>query len=608
MLLKPKKYSYKDMVTMSLKTSPFYSIFEAIITIFDALIPTFSIFVTANFINSTIAVYNNESDISSVYYSIGLFAAIIIYKALNGIVKNLIDSKRSIYYRKKLIPEMLKKRAELEYRYIENPETADLINRVCPPFDGNVWNMYKQIINLVGLVIFVIGIVVALFVQVWWIALLMLILSIPIMFIATKAGQNSYNADRKMSKIDRRVGYLSYILKSRDTVEERSIYGYTESLNNQYAEKFDFARKFRLKVLRNNIIKQKSGGLVTSLFAIGTMITLITPVVNGDINFGMFIALIGAVFSLADKLSWGVNEIFSDLTNKREYLNDLSIFMSLTDCEDATALPKNGMMFDLLEFKNISFKYPGTDKLILDNISFKIKRGKHYSFVGANGAGKTTITKLITGLYNNYDGEIFVDGRSYRELTQSEIKGISSVVFQDFSKYSISFYDNIAVADLENYNNINAVKNAVESVGLNKTLSKLNNGFDTPLGKVFENGVDLSGGEWQRLAMARCIVSNKPLKILDEPTAALDPVGESMVYRNFEEISKGVTTIFISHRLGSTKLADVIYVISNGKIVENGSHLELIELDGTYAEMYKAQADWYKNEFDEAGDFKCITK
>ena len=154
------------------------------------------------------------------------------------------------------------------------------------------------------------------------------------------------------------------------------------------------------------------------------------------------------------------------------------------------------MMFNMLEFKNVRFKYPGTNKIILDGVSFRIEKGKRYSFVGINGAGKTTITKLITGFYNNYEGEILVDGRTLREFTQSEIKGLSSVVYQDFAKYYISMYDNIAIADIASYGDYKMVEETVKLVGLENTVANLNNKLDTHLGKVLHNGVDLSGGEW----------------------------------------------------------------------------------------------------------------
>ena len=591
MLLKQKKYGFPDMVTMSFKTSPMYSIIFAVKNIADALLPTLSIFITADFLNTVIAIYNKEADISSAYRPVAFLAGIMLYNALIGVFMSLINCNRNIFYRNKLVPEMLAKRTRLKYRHIENPKTVDLINRVCPPFDGNVWGMYLQVLNIINLTVFVMGIIITLFTQVWWIAVTMLIASAPILYIATKAGKQSYNADKEMTKIDRWLNYLSGVLKSREAIEERNIYGYSDNLNHQYLDKYEYARKFRLKVRGWNLIKSKTGGMVTTVYSVGAMFALVPSVIGGSMTIGMFIALMGAVLGLASRLSWGVNGIIQDLSHKREYLKELTEFMMLDEHADATAKPEKSMTFNVIEFRNVRFTYPDTEKIILDGVSFTIENGKHYSFVGVNSAGKTTITKLITGLYDNFEGDILIDGRSIRDLSQSEVKGLSSVVYQDFAKFYITLYDNIAVADLDNPGNRRDVENAVELVGLSEAVTKLKNGLDTPLGKIIEDGVDISGGEWQRTAMARSVLSPAPLKILDEPTASLDPIGESMVYRNFERISRGMTTIFISHRLGSTKLADTIYVLSDGKIIESGSHSVLMAKKGVYCDIdvYKRQ-------------------
>lgn len=593
MLLQKKKYSGLDMVTLSFKVSPIYSLIFAAQRIVSALVPTFSIYVTAYFINTSMSILDKTADMSAIHLPIILLASIMVYNVLIGILMKFINCKADIYFRKKLRPEMINKHARLQYSHIENQKTADLINRVCLTFDKNIREMYICILDVLENVVYIAGITITLFAQVWWVALFTLLSSVPIIIIAAKAGKKRYEADKEMSKVDRRVNYISEVLKSRDGVEERSIYGYTQNLNEQYGDHYKLARKFRLKVSRSNFVKNKIGSIIISALSIIIMLTMLKPVVEGKLDFGMFIAIMGAVFGLSIRLSWGISWLIEDLSRNKEYLKDLTEFMMLDEHDDANVLPKEGMSFNRLEFKEVSFKYPGTDNLILDKVSFVIESGKHYSFVGVNGAGKTTITKLITGLYTNYEGEILIDNRSLRDLSQSEIKGLSSVVYQDFAKYYISLYDNIAIAHLNKQDNGADVEKAIELVGLSEAISKLTDGLDTPLGKIQEKGVDISGGEWQRVAMARSIISPAPLRILDEPTAALDPIGESMVYSKFEQISEGMTTIFISHRLGSTKLADVIYVLSDGKIIESGPHSQLMEQRGIYAEMFKSQAEWY---------------
>lgn len=595
MLLTKKKYGIPDMVVLPFKVSPFYSAVFAVQRIVSGLMPTFMIFATAKFINTATAILNKEAELRDIYVPIALLAGIMFYQAVIGVLMEFVNCRTNIVFRKRLRPEMVEKRARLEYRHIEDQDTADLISRVCPVIDTTVRDMYMRVLDIAENVIFAAGILITLFTRVWWVALFIAASSVPILIIATKAGEKSYEANRELSKVDRRTWYLSDVLKSREAVEERSVYGYSDKLNGQFAERYEYAWKSRLKISAKNFVNQKMGGIITSILSTVVMLAMLTPVVQGKIDIGMFIGIMGSIFNLSGRLSWGVNWIVEDLARKKEYLKDLTEFMKLEEHGDANALPDRTVDFRTIEFRNVSFRYPGMEKLVLDNISFVIENGKHYAFVGVNGAGKTTIAKLITGLYTNYEGEILVDGRPLRSMSGAEIKGLSSVVYQDFARYYIPMYDNIALGCLNQEHDRTDIENAAEAAGLSHTISRLPDGLDTPLGKIQEKGVDISGGEWQRVAMARSIVSSAPLRILDEPTASLDPVSESMVYRKFEQISRGKTTIFISHRLGSTRLADVIYVIADGKIAENGPHEELMEKNGIYAEMFRAQAEWYKS-------------
>jgi ATP-binding cassette subfamily B protein len=203
----------------------------------------------------------------------------------------------------------------------------------------------------------------------------------------------------------------------------------------------------------------------------------------------------------------------------------------------------------------------------------------------------------MTGLYDDFEGDILINGRSISTYSQREIKALFSVVYQDFARYYISINDNIALGDvnkMQEEENPERVREAIMKAGLEETAAKLPLGLDTPLGKIKEGGQDVSGGEWQKIAMARAVFNPAPVRILDEPTASLDPVSESRMYKEFEKISRDKTTIFISHRLGSTKLAHEIFVLGNGRIIEKGDHQHLMNLDGVYAQMYESQRSWYE--------------
>ena len=217
--------------------------------------------------------------------------------------------------------------------------------------------------------------------------------------------------------------------------------------------------------------------------------------------------------------------------------------------------------------------------------------------VGINGAGKTTLIKILTGLYDDYEGEILINGKELRSYSAAELKATVAAIYQDYCRYPLDMYHNIAIGNLNQMEDREKTEQAAATMGLSTLISHLPNGIDTPLTKIEEDGVDLSGGEWQRIAIARLLVSAAPLKILDEPTAALDPIAESRLYEQFHDIMQlrdahGMT-LFISHRLGMTKCMDTIIVLENGKVKECGSHTQLMEQNGLYAEMFRSQSQWY---------------
>lgn len=334
--------------------------------------------------------------------------------------------------------------------------------------------------------------------------------------------------------------------------------------------------------------------MLTTLTSVLIATVLLNPVLSGAISIGMYISLVNALFGLVEMMSWYFVGSIDQLAQSREYLRDLTQFAALEEVEGVECLPSSSPPdFSSLEFKEVSFAYPGTDKLILDRLSFRVDAGGHYAFVGINGAGKTTITKLITGLYANYSGEILLNQRNLREYSQSELKALFHVFYQDFARYSITLAENLALGNPSGGHGARDIREVSTRLDLGGVIGSLPQGIDTPLGKIHAGGHDLSVGEWQKVAMARAVMIRAPFSILDEPTAALDPLAESHLYHQFEEISQGKTTIFISHRLGSTQLADRIFVLDEGSLKETGTHEELMSQKGLYQEMYESQRGWY---------------
>ena len=594
-MLQERKYGLFDLIRLGLRASPFYGAAVLFMSVVTGLLPSVTALSTALFIDTALAVRAGDLARTAIYLPIGLVVAVVAIDWFSYQIYQFSDRMLALRLREKLRSEMLEKCARLEYRHIEDPETWDLISRVTKKPETELeegfagWSGMAAAIKLALNVLSVVGLLLA---EVWWAALVTVAFSAPLMWVALRGGKETYQANRDTEREERLQKYLIETLLSREAAEERALFGYVEKLSVRFREAFLRAYRLRFKVQAKWFFRMKLGSSLFGVISLLIALTLVIPTARGEMSVGMFMSLTIAAFSLVQAMSWGLTGIADTIAKKREYMKDLTKFMALSQTEGALSAPAEPpMAFESLELKNVSFTYPGTERKILDGMSFRIGAGEHIAFVGVNGAGKTTVTKLLTGLYGEYEGEILLNGRELRTIPQAELKSLYSLVYQDFARYQISMRDNVAFGHEDRERRFQEVTDALN---LAETIDHLKEGADTPLGRLYENGQELSGGQWQRVAIARSLANPAPVRILDEPTAALDPIAEADIYQRFKSLSKGVATLFISHRLGSTKLADRIYVLGEGKVLEMGSHDELAQAGGLYAEMYEAQRSWYQ--------------
>lgn len=594
-MLKQRKYGLFDLIRLGMQASPFYGALVLFMSVLSGLLPTVTALTTARFIDTALAVRAETLHSRAIYLPILWVAAVVAVDWFSNQLYQFADRMLVLGLREKLRSGMLEKCAKLEYRHIEDPATWDLISRVTKKPETEMeegfagWGGIAPAIKLLLNVLSIVGLLLA---EVWWAALVTIAFSVPLMWVALRGGKETYQANRDTEREERLQKYLIETLLSREAAEERALFGYAEKLAKKFQAAFQRAYRLRFKVEGKWFFRMKLGSALFGVISLLIALTLLIPTSRGEMSIGMFMSLTIAAFSLVQAMSWGLTGIADTFAKKREYMKDLTKFMALTETEDALCEPAEPpMRFQSLELKSVSFTYPGTERKILDGLSFKIEAGEHIAFVGVNGAGKTTVTKLLTGLYGGYEGEILVNGRELREIPQAERKSLYSLVFQDFARYQISMRDNVAFGHENRERRFDEVTDALN---LGETVAQLKEGADTPLGRLYENGQELSGGQWQRVAIARALANPAPVRILDEPTAALDPIAEADIYQKFKSLSRGVTTLFISHRLGSTKLADRIYVLGEGRVLEAGSHDQLAAAGGLYAEMYEAQRSWYQ--------------
>ena len=591
MKLKSKTYTVLNLIPSIITIAPGAFILSLGLNVLIAVFPLIDALSSAWFIDSALAMARGERAVSA---CIGPLIAVLATKFLNfsrwefdNYALQAVKRALRLHYR----PAIAAKAASLDYRYIEDGKTWDLISRMTNAPEDKIHSILDGMIYLIQIVLSFAGVVILVAANVWWAALVLAASLAGLIAYSLHMGGKSYDERAKIEREKRRYSELEKACLERDFSEERALFGYADALTDRYAQEYEHAYVSYFRFHRMNAVSRSvMSTLCMSAVAI-TAVMLAIPTARGAMSIGTMVAVVSALFSVKNQIA-GLQYCMSCIGEGRAYARELTEFSQLEETDGATDAPlEPPLPFESLEFKHVTFAYPNTARNVLDDFSLKLEKGRHYAFVGVNGAGKTTMTKLMTGLYRDFKGEILLNGRDIRTYDAKALKSLCSAVFQDFARYQVPARDSIAVGLPAREAR---VEDAVRAVGLRDAIDALPNGLDTPLGKIYEDGQDLSGGEWQRVAIARALVSGAPVRILDEPTAALDPMSESRFYEQFAGMSRGVTTLFISHRLGSTRLADRIFVIDGGRIAEEGTQAELLAAGGLFADMFEAQRSWYQ--------------
>lgn len=394
-------------------------------------------------------------------------------------------------------------------------------------------------------------------------------------------------------KYFRKAKVYDLMLNTGEMADERVLFDYGDNIANKFENLYEKARRIDIKATMKNIVRVKILSILMAVLAFGISASLLFVLKSGKISSGMFISITGAVFNLIHPMSWTFSNIVKDLVRRINYIKDYQKYINLPEIEkDIYLITKNIEDIKAIEFKNVSFKYPNSNKWILNNINLKLEKGKTYAFVGENGAGKTTIIKLLLGLYEEYEGEIYINNKKQKNTNIEEWYKYFSIVYQDYTKYPLTLEGNIKIGDVKKNNN-ELYNNIIHLTGIDKIMKKLPEKEKTKLGYINGKGYNLSEGQWQKVIMARALYRDAPIQIFDEPTSALDPIAEREIFERFFSIPYKSIKILITHRLGGIRYADEIIVFSNGKIIERGSHNDLIRKEGVYYEMFEKQRRWY---------------
>jgi ATP-binding cassette subfamily B protein len=428
-----------------------------------------------------------------------------------------------------------------------------------------------------------------------WLLLLLVAGVLPAFLGESHFAFLGYAKNFRQTPIRRQLDYLRVLGGSKEAAKELKLFGLKNFLTDRFTRLWDQIYEENVDLSRRRLV---AGALLSLLGTVGyysAYVYVIWRALSGAISIGTLTALTGAIV----QVSSNIQQIFSTLSGIADqalFLTDLLAFFEMqpTIRSKPNALPAPRPITRGFEFRNVSFCYPGTSRLVLDRLNFQLRPGERVALIGENGQGKTTIVKLITRLYDPTEGQILLDGVDLREYDLEDLYREIGVIFQDFMRYELTARENIAVGKIEQVGDLHLLQNAAFKSLAHEVVEKLPSSYEQMLGRRFEGGVDLSGGEWQKLALARAYLRDAQLLVLDEPTASLDARSECEVFQRFAELTTGKMALFISHRFSTVRMADRIVVLENGRIAEEGSHDELASLGGRYAEMFEMQAASYR--------------
>lgn len=556
-------------------------------------IPLLNIYINSMLLDSIMAVTYDQKEFGILVRAVTFVFLMLIVRYLFGLFREIIEFIIYKYLKETILLDVANKQERLEYKIIENDKFNNLIMRLTTePGIDQLIDMIHKLSDLIICMINIISIIVlSLTINIVF-SISILFSCIPIFLVSIKKYAKLYQTNKDIALINRKSRYLEFeMLRGRDLAAERNLYSYTNYYNKKFGKYFKKTIDIPKKVKEKWLLLENLFNLIQILFCLFLLTYMVKNMSMLSLSYGYIFSYITTIFQIEGNIIDKIPSLIGDVVTGLSYIKELNRYFRFTE-ENDFSVDKEKFKIDKIEnieFKDVSFKYPDANNFVLKNISFVISSGKHYALIGKNGCGKSTIVKLLLKFYSPTEGKILINGIDIELISQENIYNLFSVVFQDFARYQLTVRENILLGSPTKKLDIESV---IEQVNL-KELNNLPNGLDTFLGKIYENGIDLSGGQWQKIAIARSLVRKSQLRILDEPTASLDPLEESRLYQDYQSLLLGNTAILITHRLGATKLVDKIIVIDEGTVKEIGSHDELMKKNDLYFRMFNSQKGWY---------------
>ena len=560
-----------------------------------SLLPIAALWITKLIIDGIVRIVTGHQPVPTFLW--WLVAAEFGLAILGSVLSRVIDYLDALLadkYTRHVSIQVMQHAAELDLTAYEDPVFYDRLERARVQATDRL-GMIQSIGRLVqqGIVAASLSIAILLFSP--WLLLLLIAGILPAFLGESHFAFLGYANNFRQTPVRRELDYLRVLGGSREAAKELKLFGLKDFLIKRFTRLSDQIYRENVGLARRRLIAGSFLSMIGTAGYYSAYVYVIWRTVTGFLTIGSLTFLTGAIV----QASGNIQQIFSTLSSIADqalFLTDLLAFFEMqpTIRSKPNALPAPRPILRGFEFRNVSFCYPGSSRLVLNGLNVTLHAGERVALIGENGEGKTTLVKLMTRLYDPVEGQVLLDGIDLREYDLENLYREIGVIFQDFMRYEMTARENIAVGQIDEIDNLPLLQMAADKSMADEVIARLPRDYEQMLGRRFANGVDLSGGEWQKVALARAYLRDAQVLILDEPTAALDARSEFEVFQRFAELTAGKTALFISHRFSTVRMAQRILVLENGRIAEDGSHEGLIKLGGRYAGMFEMQAASYR--------------
>jgi ATP-binding cassette, subfamily B, bacterial len=577
------------------KAGPIVVTLGLIFRLIASLVPVAALWITKLIIDGIVhAISNHESVPTSLWWLVAAEFGVALFGSVLTRGIDYLDSLFADKYTRYVSIEVMRHASQLDLIAYEDPVFYDRLERARVQATDRL-GMIQSIGRLVQQIITSATMSVSILLFSPWLLLLLIIGILPAFLGESHFAFLGYARNFRQTPIRRELDYLRVLGGSREAAKELKLFGLKDFLIQRFTHLSDQIYNENVNLARRRLIAGSFLSMIGTAGYYSAYVYVIWRTVTGSLSIGTLTFLTGAIV----QASSNIQQVFSTLSSIADqalFLTDLLAFFEMqpTIRTKANALPAPRPIVRGFEFRNVSFRYPGTSRMVLNELNVTLHAGQRVALVGENGEGKTTLVKLMTRLYDPVDGQVLLDGVDLREYDLEDLYREIGVIFQDFMRYEMTARENIAVGQISEINNSALLRMAAHKSMADEVIERLPHDYQQMLGRRFESGVDLSGGEWQKVALARAYLRDAQVLILDEPTAALDARSEFEVFQRFAELTTGKTALFISHRFSTVRMAQRILVLEKGRIAEDGSHDELFSQGGRYAEMFELQAASYR--------------